>query len=72
MATGTYFTTCPACGSEVEAELSVSPEQQGGQETEYLPEHWELADIVAYSCVCVWTASEAQSVLEAARRHYGT
>lgn len=71
MAIITYATRCPSCGSEVEAELSVSPEQQGGPETEYLPEHWELDELYC-GCVCVWTAFEAQSVVDDARRYYGT
>lgn len=71
MATGTYFTTCPACGSEVEAEMSVSPEQQGGPETEYLPEHWELDDLYC-GCGYEFDLAEAKAVLSAARRYYGT
>ena len=71
MAIITYVTRCPCCGLDVEAEISVQPEQQGGPETEYLPEHWELADTVAYSCVCVWTVPEAQAVVDDARREHG-
>ena len=70
MARGTYFTTCPSCGAEVEAELSVSPEQQGGPETEYLPEHWEL-DALFCDCGYEFKLTEARALLDAARRELG-
>ncbi len=67
----TYLTRCPSCGSEVEAELSVSPEQQGGPETEYLPEHWELDELYC-GCGYEFDPAEGLAVLRAAIRYYGT
>lgn len=72
MATGTYYTTCPACAEWIAAEISVQPEQPGGPETEYLPEHWELVTYVQCGwCDYEFAAQEAQAVLEAARREHG-
>ena len=71
MARAIYFTTCPSCKAEVEAELSVSPEQHGGPETEYLPEHWELDGHLVCSCYYQFTRAEEQAVVAAARRELG-
>ena len=70
MASATYLTTCPSCKAEVEAKLSVSPEQQGGPETEYLPEHWEL-DALFCDCGYEFELAEARALLDAARRELG-
>ena len=66
----TYATRCPFCGSDVEAEISVEPEQQGGPETEYLPEHWELVELSA--CCGYEFVANAQVILDDASRYYGT
>jgi len=71
MATVSYETWCPACGEMVTAEMSVSPEQQGGPETEYLPELWDVDDILECVCGYVFTGAEEQAVVDAARRELG-
>jgi hypothetical protein len=71
MATVSYETSCPNCGEMVTAEMSVSPEQQGGPETEYLPEHWDVDDILECGCGHVFTGAEEQAVVDAARRELG-
>jgi hypothetical protein len=71
MARAIYFTTCPSCRAEVEAELSVSPEQHGGPETEYLPELWDVDDILECGCGYLFTGAEEQAVVDAARRELG-
>lgn len=68
----TYATRCPSCGSDVEAEIGVDPEQQGGPETEYLPEHWELDTYLHCGCGYEFEPDEAQAVVDDARRYYGT
>ena len=68
MATVSYETACPACGEMVTAELSVQPEQQGGPETEYLPEHWELDGHLVCSCGFEFNRAEEWAVVDAARR----
>jgi hypothetical protein len=52
----------------VTAELSVQPEQQGGPETEYLPEHWELDGHLVCSCGFEFNRAEEWAVVDAARR----
>lgn len=73
MAIITYLTRCPSCGFEVEAEISVEPEQQGGLVLPYLPEHWEIATmILGCDCGYEFEPNEAQAVVDDARRYYGT
>jgi hypothetical protein len=71
MATVSYETACPNCGEMVTAELSVQPEQHGGPETEYLPELWDVDDILNCFCGYVFTGAEEQAVVDAARRELG-
>jgi hypothetical protein len=71
MATFSYFIRCPSCNYGVEAEISVQPEQQGGPETEYLPEHWELDGHLVCSCGYQFTRAEEQVMVDAARRELG-
>jgi hypothetical protein len=71
MATFNYFTRCPSCNYDVEAEISVQPEQQGGPETEYLPEHWELANALECGCGFEFNRAEEWAVVDAARRELG-
>lgn len=35
-------TTCGSCHKDFEVLMNFHPEQKGGLETEYIPEHWEL------------------------------
>jgi hypothetical protein len=53
------------------AELSVQPEQHGGPETEYLPELWDVDDILECGCGYVFMGAEEQAVVDAARRELG-
>jgi hypothetical protein len=55
----------------VTAEMSVEPEQQGGPETEYLPEHWELANALECGCGHQFTRAEERAVVNAAQRELG-
>jgi hypothetical protein len=55
----------------VTAELSVQPEQQGGPETEYLPENWDVDDILECGCGYLFTGAEEQAVVDDARRELG-
>jgi hypothetical protein len=63
-----YTTTCPVCGEDVTAWISVSPEQAGGPETEPLPEHWELDSDLSCGCSYEFERAEEQAVVDAARK----
>jgi len=71
MVTVSYETARPACGEMATAEISVEPEQQGGLETPYLPEHWELANAIECGCGFEFNRAEEWAVVDAARRELG-